>query len=229
MTFVKICGITNVDDALCALDAGADLLGFIFYPPSPRSVSVEAATQIVNEVRRRLIADGRRLVVGHPSSVVTCVGVFVKEAPAHVLRVLHDAGLDAAQLHGNSEEDLIAMDGRAYLAVKDWRVKSGESDLFHAPLSSPHAPLPDLLLDANHPTLWGGSGQRADASLAAQIAKQQRLLLAGGLTPDNVADAIRAVKPWGVDVASGTEATPGIKDHAKVRAFVANAKRAGKS
>jgi phosphoribosylanthranilate isomerase len=221
MTFVKICGITNVDDALCAVDAGADLLGFIFYPSSPRSVTVEAAREIVRDVRRATHLKG--------ASHVTAVGVFVKETLAHVLRVLHDAGLDAAQLHGNSQEDLIAMDGRAYLAVKDWRVKSGESDLFHAPLSSPHTPLPDLLLDANHPTLWGGSGERADTSLAAQIAKQQRLLLAGGLTPDNVADAIRAVKPWGVDVASGTEATPGIKDHAKVHAFVANAKRAGKS
>ncbi len=209
MTFVKICGITNIDDALCAVDAGADLLGFIFYPPSPRSVRLEAARKIVAEVKR------------HAPSV-TCIGVFVKETPAHMLRVLDEAGLDAAQLHGNDPADLVALGRQAYLAVKEWEPGLGNGR--QHPQFTTHN-LPDLLLDANHPMLWGGSGERADASLAAQIAKQQRLLLAGGLTPDNVADAIRTVQPWGVDVASGTEASPGKKDPAKVRAFVAHAKR----
>ncbi len=208
MTFVKICGITNLDDALCAVDAGADLLGFIFYPPSPRSVRLEAAKEIVAGVKRRA-----------PS--ITCIGVFVKETPAYMLRVLDEAGLDAAQLHGNDPADLVALGRQAYLAVKAWKPGLGNGQ----PAQFTTRNLPDLLLDANHPMLWGGSGERADASLAAQIAKQQRLLLAGGLTPENVADAIRTVQPWGVDVASGTEASAGKKDPAKVRAFVANAKR----
>jgi phosphoribosylanthranilate isomerase len=217
MTFVKICGITNLEDALCAVDAGADLLGFILYPPSPRSVSVEAAKEIVREVRRQATDDGRLTTIRRPSSIVTCVGVFVKETPAHMLRVLAGAGLDAAQMHGNPPDDLREMQGRAYIAVKDWKLEIGDSTSRRSPISNPQSllsNLPDLLLDANHPTLWGGSGPRADESL-----------LAGGLTPDNVADAIRAVQPWGVDVASGTEAAPGKKDHAKVRAFIANAKQ----
>lgn len=213
MTFVKICGITNIDDALCAVDAGADLLGFIFYPPSPRKVEVDAAREIVATIKR--------------ATHITCVGVFVKETPAHMLRVLDEVGLDAAQLHGNDPADLHAMNGRAYPAVRDWRLENRDSRNPQSQISnlkSLISNLPDLLLDANHPTLWGGSGERADESLAAQIARQQRLLLAGGLTPDNVADAIRAVRPWGVDVASGTEASPGRKDHERVRAFIANAK-----
>ncbi len=116
MTFVKICGITNLDDALCAEDAGADLLGFIFYPPSPRSVSAEAAREIVAAVRRVT------------KSHVTCIGVFVKEAPAHMLRVLGEVGLDAAQLHGNHPADLMAMHGRAYPAVKDWNLEMEMGD-----------------------------------------------------------------------------------------------------
>jgi phosphoribosylanthranilate isomerase len=210
MTFVKICGITNVEDALCAVDAGADLLGFIFYSPSPRSVRVETAKAIVAAVKRLA-----------PNT--TCVGVFVKETPAHMLGVLAEAGLDAAQLHGNDPSDLLAMEGRAYLAVKEWMPDIGQSAIENP--KSKIQNLPDLLLDANHPTLWGGSGERADETLAAQLARQQRLLLAGGLSLDNVADAIRNVRPWGVDVASGTEASAGKKDPAKVRAFIANAKR----
>ena len=208
MTFVKICGLTNAEDALCAVDAGADLLGFILYPPSPRSVSLETVKEIVATLQG--------------ATHITKIGVFVKETPAHMLRVLRETGLDAAQLHGNDPSDLLALNGRAYPALKEW--KPEYDGLQHR--KSEIVNLPDLLLDANHPTLWGGSGQRADESLAAQIAQQQRLLLAGGLTPDNVADAIRVVKPWGVDVASGTEAAPGRKDHDKVRAFIANAKSA---
>jgi phosphoribosylanthranilate isomerase len=219
MTFVKICGITNLEDALCAVDAGADLLGFIFYPPSPRSVQVDMALHIVQAVKRDALN-------------VICVGVFVKETPTHMLGVLAEAGLDAAQLHGNDPSDLLLMHGRAYLAVKEWKPAINNARALDSEIENPKSKirnLPDLLLDAHHPTLWGGSGERADESLAAQIARQQRLLLAGGLSPDNVADAIRAVKPWGVDVASGTEATPGRKDHARVRAFIANAKQAQKT
>lgn len=210
MTAVKICGLTNLDDALCAADAGADLLGFIFYPPSPRSVTVDAAAHIARAVR--------------PSKVVL-VGVFVNEAPAHILNVLDRTGLDAAQLSGREPvETLLALNGRGYKVVRGatW---AGERAAWASALDRhPPAPaLPELLLEADHEHLYGGTGQRADEALAARLARERRILLAGGLTPDNVAAAITAVRPWGVDVASGTEAAPGRKDHAKVRAFVAAA------
>ncbi len=207
---VKICGITDLDDALCAVEAGADLLGFIFYPKSPRAVTPDAARRIVSEIR----AQGAR---------VRCIGVFVNEPPAHMLRVLDEVGLDAAQLSGQeSPDDLRAMGGRAYKAIRAW----DDAGAAFARSATGGEPLPDLLLDANHATLYGGSGQRADQSLAVYLARRYRLMLAGGLAPDNVADAIRIVRPWGVDVASGVEASPGRKDPAKVRAFVAAARAA---
>jgi phosphoribosylanthranilate isomerase len=211
MTAVKICGITNLDDALCAADAGADLLGFIFYPPSPRSVTVDAARDISAALRQ---------------STLTLVGVFVNESPAHMLDVIARTGLDAIQLSGKeTAETLLALNGRGYKVVrgKAWAAERGDWDAALA--ACPPAPhLPDLLLEADHEHLYGGTGQRADEALAAQLARERRLLLAGGLTPDNVAAAVHAVQPWGVDVASGTERSPGRKDHAKVRAFVKAAK-----
>ncbi|BCX02608.1 MAG: N-(5'-phosphoribosyl)anthranilate isomerase [Candidatus Roseilinea sp.] len=222
MTVVKICGITNLDDALCAIDAGTDLLGFIFYPKSPRAVTLEIAREIVAGIRGKGVEAGN-WGLGSRESRVRCVGVFVNESPADMLRVLDEVGLDFAQLSGReSPDDLAAMGGRAYKAIREW----DDAGATFAQLSSAHPYLPELLLDANHATLYGGSGQRADASLALSLARRYRLLLAGGLTPDNVADVIRTVRPWGVDVASGVEASPGKKDHAKVRAFVAAAKAA---
>lgn len=208
MTIVKICGITNLDDALCAVEAGADLLGFIFYPKSPRSVSFDAAAEIACVVRQ---------------SKINLIGVFVNESPTYMLNVLDEVGLNFAQLSGTeSPHDMAAMTGRAYKAIREWN--DDNAAFMRSPITD--YPLPDLFLDANHATLFGGSGVRADESLAKTLAKRYRLLLAGGLTPENVADAIRAVKPWGVDVASGVEASPGKKDHAKVRAFITAAKAA---
>jgi phosphoribosylanthranilate isomerase len=207
---VKICGLTNPDDALCAIDAGADLLGFIFYPKSPRHVTIQAAREIVEGAREHFmhLRDARR---------VTLVGVFVNESPAHMLDVLDETRLDVAQLHGNeTPDDLHAMDGRGFKALKASTAHT--TPQFVLDVSSL------ILLDADHATLYGGTGLRADESMAAELARQYRLLLSGGLNPDNVADAIRAVRPWGVDVASGVEASPGRKDHAKVRAFIAAAK-----
>jgi len=206
--FVKICGITNLDDALCAADAGADMLGFIFYPPSPRSIEADAARAIAQTLRAR-------------GSRPQLVGVFVDESAEHMRRILDEAMLDAAQLSGNEDADVLrAMGGRAYKVVR----RAEQADDFAALL--PDDAAPQLLLEADHPTLYGGTGRRADEALAAQLARRWRILLAGGLTPDNVADAVRAARPWGVDVASGVEASKGRKDHAKVRAFVAAAKAA---
>jgi phosphoribosylanthranilate isomerase len=165
-------------------------------------------------------------VVRSTSNVVKLVGVFVNESVEHMTRVVEEVGLDCAQLHGDeSVETLSAMNGRAYKAIRKW---NDTSRVFVERLNATHLhnTFPQLMLDADHATLFGGTGERANESLASLLAKDYRLLLAGGLTPDNVVDTIRAVQPWGVDVASGVEASKGRKDHAKVRAFVNAAKSA---
>jgi len=212
---VKICGLTHLDDALLALEAGADLLGFVIYPKSPRGVSLAAVAEITQALRRAPAFQQRRPAL---------VGVFVNAPPAEVARALDEAGLDLAQLSGHEPlDDLRALGRRAYKAIRS-QAEADALPAVDALLAHPHRP--DLLLDAAHPTLYGGSGQSADLALAAQLAARHRLLLAGGLRPDNVAATIRAVRPWGVDAASGVEAAPGKKDPAKVRAFVQAAKAA---
>ena len=204
MTRVKICGNTRLDDARQAVEAGADLLGFIFYPRSPRKISLGDARAISRVLRGQAIL----------------VGVFVNEPIEAVEAALAEAELDLAQLHG--EETLAtvaAFGGAAFKAMKRAMVAGASADEYAG--AGPTDPrLPQLLLDADHATLYGGTGQRADQGLAATLARQHRLLLAGGLTPDNVAAAIAAVQPWGVDVASGVEAEPGIKDPARVTRFI---------
>ncbi|MFN3705837.1 MAG: phosphoribosylanthranilate isomerase [Thermoflexales bacterium] len=202
---VKVCGITNLEDALAAAECGADLLGFIFYPPSPRYVDPERAAAIAQVVKSR---------IPH----VRCVGVFVQPDPALVRQVLTEAAMDAAQLHGCAPAMLSSFAGRAYLAVKSWEWGNA--------LLPVDADLPELLLDAPHPQLWGGTGQRADTRLAASLARRFRLMLAGGLNAQNVAEAIRLTRPWGVDAASGVEVAPGRKDARQVAHFVRAAKAA---
>ena len=205
MTMTKICGLTNLDDALCAVDAGAQMLGFIFYAKSPRYVAPTTAHDIVLQAKAR-------------APQLLTVGVFVNESPQAIRATLDACGLDLAQLSGDEPpETLVALAGRAYKAVRN---ADAAQAFLHVAVTPALNPMPDLLLDADHPTLYGGSGVRADESLAARMAQQCHLLLAGGLTPTNVAEAIRVVRPWGVDVSSGVEASPGRKDHAKVRAFV---------
>lgn len=209
MTRVKICGNTRLEDARQAVEAGADLLGFIFYPKSPRKISIGEARAISRVLRGRAIL----------------VGVFVNEPIEAVEATLAEAELDLAQLHG--EETLAtvaAFGGTAFKAMKRARVAGASAEEYAG--AGPTDPnWPQLLLDADHATLYGGTGQRADEGLAATLARQHRLLLAGGLNPENVAAAIAAVQPWGVDVASGVEAEPGIKDHARVSRFVAQARQ----
>lgn len=215
MTIVKICGLTNLDDALVAAEAGADLLGFILYPKSPRYVAPETIAEIVVGVREAFALPPR------------CVGVFVNVSTAQVLATLERAQLDLAQLHGDeSAAETAALAGRGFKAVRPTNLEAALAavDVF-APLGA--AAGPQLLVDAYTPNVYGGAGQVADWSLAAAVAQRvERLLLAGGLTPENVAEAVRQVKPWGVDVASGVEQAPGRKDHAKVQAFIAAAKGA---
>ena len=211
MTIVKICGTTNLEDALAAVEAGADLLGFILYPKSPRYVAPAMVAEIVAGVRAAVPAPPR------------FVGVFVNAPPDEVLAVLAQTGLDLAQLHGDEPAAALrTLQGRGFKAV---RPTGREDALALAEAYTALGAGPDLLIDAYDPHAYGGTGQRADWTAAAAVAQRvPHLLLAGGLTPENVAAAVEAVKPWGVDVASGVEASPGRKDHAKVRAFVAAAK-----
>jgi phosphoribosylanthranilate isomerase len=213
MTIVKICGTTNLDDALAAAEAGADLLGFIFYPRSPRYVAPEAVAEIVRVVRARCIAPPQ------------CVGVFVNTPTQEVQAILAQTGLDLAQLHGDEPvEQVQALSGRGFKAIRPTETEQATAlATAYAAFGSPSGP--QLLIDAYHPQLYGGGGRRGDWEIAAAVARRvERLLLAGGLTPENVAEAVRRVKPWGVDVASGVEAAPGRKDHAKMRAFIIAAK-----
>lgn len=219
---VKICGLTNLDDALAAAGAGADLLGFIFYEKSPRAVDARTAATIIRELRTSV---NRSPTTDHrlPVTVPRTVGVFVNPSLEQVVRTLDYCGLDLAQLHGEEAPELLAaLPGRAFKALRprDEAEAAREAQRFarFGPAGGP-----DLLVDAFHPALRGGAGQTGDWLLAASLAGEHRLLLAGGLTPDNVAGAIAQVRPWGVDVASGVEAVPGRKDHARLRAFLAAA------
>jgi phosphoribosylanthranilate isomerase len=217
---VKICGITNLKDALAAIESGADLLGFIFYPPSRRSIGVEEARKIITHLRRT-----STWLAGVPPLLV---GVFVNETAATMARVLDTCRLNLAQLSGNEVPSLIGdptspLCGRAYKVLKPTSLAEAEAEVeWYLPPPADHNPAyPTLLLDTHHPTFPGGTGRLSDWMIAARLAeKVPGLMLAGGLTAENVAEAVRQVRPYGVDVASGVEASPGRKDHAKVRAFV---------
>jgi phosphoribosylanthranilate isomerase len=220
MTFVKICGITNFEDAKVAADAGADYLGFIFYEKSPRKADPEVAAWIMQAFEGET---RYKMLVG--------VGVFVSPAADQVKHTLSICGLKAAQVHRLNRDELIEMRKAAYgavysavqprtldeaLATLDLVDRSRDDSVYKVP-----GWCPQLLMDAYHPELAGGTGHRADFKIAREITQRvPRLVLAGGLTPDNIAEAIRAVRPYAVDVASGVEQSPGKKDHGKVRAFI---------
>lgn len=199
MTKIKICGIKTIPDALAAIAAGADLLGFNFYPKSPRYIAPEACAEITSVLREK-----------HPA--VTLVGVFVNSPADEIRATLQITGLHLAQLHGDESPEILEEIGE--LAFKAFRGVPGEITGYIRNAA------PALLVDAAVKGLYGGSGVVADWSAAAELAKQVPLLLAGGLTPENVAEAIVRVQPWGVDTASGVESIPGVKDPAKMQAFV---------
>jgi phosphoribosylanthranilate isomerase len=214
---VKICGLTNLEDALAAADAGADYLGFIFYPPSKRAVTPPTVAHISAVLRRR---PERPLLVG----------VFVDETAEAMAQILDRSRLDLAQLSGRETPNLIGdpespIYGRCFKALKPTTLAEAEAEVeWYLPLE-PLPGSPSLLVDAYHPTLPGGTGRKADWTIAAELARSTPgLMLAGGLNPDNVVQAIEQVRPFAVDVAGGVEARPGRKDHAKVRAFIQRAK-----
>jgi len=204
---VKICGLTSLEDARVAAEAGADMLGFLFYPPSPRFVPPDRAAGIIREIRREF-----------PS--VRCVGVLVNEPLETIRHLVALCGLDMVQLHGDespAEVDALMAEGIA--VIKGFRLRDDRV----LEMMSRYRPAV-YLVDAYHPDRPGGTGQTCDWELAARARELGPLLLAGGLMPENVAEAIRAVHPWGVDVASGVEAAPGRKDPDRVRQFVQKAR-----
>ena len=201
ITKVKICGITSAEDAAVAVEAGADALGFVFYRKSPRYIEPLVAKQII---------------MGLPP-LVTAVGVFVDEEQQVVRSLMDDCGLALAQLHGHESAVYCQELGRPVL--KALRVKDRSSFLALAELQG-RAGVRGFVLDAFSDQAYGGTGQVIDWELAAEVARAAHILLAGGLTPDNVATAIQSVQPYGVDVSSGVEREPGRKDHEKVRAFI---------
>jgi phosphoribosylanthranilate isomerase len=198
--FVKICGITNEDDALLAVAMGADAVGFVF-APSPRQIAVQQAYDIT-----------RRL----PPEILT-VGVFRDELPERVIDMTNRAGLKAAQLHGHESPAQVA----EVAAQIRWVIKAVVAGSADARRADEYAT--DLI---HVETATPGSGKVFDWSLLGEVPEGPRVILAGGLDPDNVGEAVRIAKPWGVDVSSGVEKSPGRKDALKVKAFIERARAA---
>lgn len=197
-TKVKICGITNLADAQAAVEAGADMLGFNFYEKSPRHIPVEQAAEIVLQL----------------SPFVMKVGVFVNPTEARVQRAISEAGLTMLQFHGDEPPEFCGQFG--LMSMKAFRIRDE-----HSLAQIPNYATDAYLLDAFSADEFGGTGKKFNWDLAVEAQKFGKpIFLAGGLTPENVADAVRQVRPFAVDVSSGVESAPGKKDHAKVKAFI---------
>jgi phosphoribosylanthranilate isomerase len=219
MTWVKICGITNVQDALTAVDAGADALGFVFYEKSPRNVTQEAVRDIVSQLPAK----------------IEKVGVFVEESLDEMERVAEAAGLTGIQLHIRFPHSQWGR-GAALGSQTTKYTMLRANDLLDGRFASlawyqdVKESIGAILLDAGSEKEPGGTGRTFDWNAATQTVRalQQnfRVVVAGGLTPTNVSEAMRILKPWGVDVSTGVEARPGRKDPDKVRAFIAAVRRA---
>lgn len=197
-TKVKICGITNIADAKVALEAGADAIGFIFYEKSPRHVTIEKAAEISKQLPPFLMR----------------VGVFVNADEEFILRAMGECQLSLLQFHGDEKPDFCRQFG--LMSMKAFRIRDAES-LKEIPKYQTDA----YLLDAFSSTAYGGTGEKFNWNLALEAQRFGKpIFISGGLTPENVAEAIRNVRPFGVDVSSGVESAPGKKDHAKVREFI---------
>jgi phosphoribosylanthranilate isomerase len=203
--YVKVCGITHIDDAWSAIQAGADVLGFNFVPGSKRRVDVQLARSIIEQIRGQALA----------------VAVVADLPTREALELLSTLGADRLQLHGDESQDqLRALSPSAFKALR-----VGAAEDVPLVLSFPGHP---VLVDAKVEGQLGGTGRVVDWTLVAPVARQRPLILAGGLTPDNVEQAVRIVQPWGVDTASGVDAStdPRRKDPSRLRRFVAAARRA---
>src|SRR5271169_1387739 len=206
MVRVKVCGVTTAEDACLAAALGADAIGLNFFPESPRSLSPATARNILREL----------------PPFVSSVGVFVNWTPAPVIALSQALRLSAAQLHGEETPQAVAEVAKKLPVIKALRIARG-----CAPIGLPrHRAATAFLLDAASPGKFGGSGLTTDWTQARTLAQSHRIILAGGLTPENVAEAILAVRPFAVDVASGVESLPGKKELAKLRSFFSEVARA---
>jgi len=197
-TRVKVCGITRIEDAKAAVDAGADAIGLVFYEPSPRNVRIEEAKAIAESV----------------PAFVTVVALFVNAEVKYVQEVLNNVRIDLIQFHGDEENDYCSQFQRPF--IKAQRVRQA-SDVVASSMRFPDALA--ILLDSYKPGVPGGTGETFDWSLIPQE-QTKPLILAGGLNPENVASAIEQVRPFAVDVSGGVEQSKGIKDPAKIDAFL---------
>lgn len=204
MVKVKICGITNHDDAKAAVDCGADALGFVFFKGSPRYIEPGKAFSIIKTL----------------PPFITTIGVFADEAPDSLEQTIYASGIDVIQLHGNEPPEACKLHRRVIKAI---RVKSLES---LDPLGSYRSSVSAFLLDTYTPNVLGGTGQLFNWDIAIEAKQFGRIILAGGLTPENVAEAVRRVAPYAVDVSSGVELDKGRKDHKKIKLFIERAKAA---
>jgi phosphoribosylanthranilate isomerase len=193
--FVKICGITRRQDAEAAIAAGAQAIGFVFWPKSPRFVEPELARQIA-----AVVPPG-----------VRAIGVFVDQPASDVNAIAKRVGLTDVQLHGDEDAD--------YLGHMTHHVLKALPLGGAAPRLDSWPPGITILLDVHDPVRKGGTGRTADWAAAAELARQRDVILAGGLNPENVKEAIESVRPWGIDVSSGVESSPGIKDHPRLKAL----------
>lgn len=198
---IKICGMTNLTDALHAVACGADALGFVFFNGSPRCVNASQVKEIVAQLPEE----------------VTKVGLFVNEQPESINKLAAESGITLVQLHGDETPEVCRQ--IELPVMKALRVRNAES------LAGwEQYPADAILLDAWHPDKFGGTGEACDWQLAKEMAAQATIILAGGLNPTNVAEAVTMVKPHGVDVSSGVEKSPGVKDPGKVAAFISSAR-----
>lgn len=198
-TRVKICGITRPQDARAAVAAGADAIGFVFWKRSPRNIDAARAARISREL----------------PPLIARVGVFVDASPRTVASLVRRVGLDAVQLHGDENPAAYHACGAAIIKAVSLRSRTDVAKALKYPRGVA------LLVDAHDVVRRGGTGELANWKSAAQVARRRPVLLAGGLAAGNVGDAIRAVQPWGIDVSSGVETRPGIKNAAKIRALMA--------
>ena len=193
---MKICGITRAEDADLATELGASALGFVFWPGSARYISQESA----------------RAIVRRHAGTVKSVGVFVDQSPEEVTHIMDTVGLDVAQLHGGESPEYCRLLNRA--VIKAIGLQDGEPALLDE-----FDPEMLILIDAHDPSRYGGTGRTVDWTAARQIAVSRKTILAGGLNPENITRAVAAVRPYGVDVSSGVEAAPGVKDASRLKRF----------
>jgi len=205
MVRIKICGITSAADAQAAIDAGANLLGFNFYEKSPRHIGEEQAA----EIRSRL------------SKKIKAVGIFVNRLPADVITLRSSLELDAVQLHGDESPEAVAEIAPVVPVIKAFRVEPE----FPLTTLDKYARAFAFLFDAAHTDQYGGTGRTTDWDVARRASSSHRIILAGGLKVENVAAAVRIVRPYGIDVASGVETSPGKKDHGLLREFIQEVRR----